>query len=329
MTFGAMPSFYCVLCGVPDATDPGARRLCYSCAHGSDPRQTMTTDALLLVLAGATMHAAWNYLAKLASGGQAFVSLYSAVSFVFAAPVCLWFFVNSPASFSSRVVIAALVSALIHVFYSLALQRGYQLGDLTVVYPIARGTGPLFSIFGALLVLGERPSVVGWVGIATIFCGIVFIAGGRRIFAPAKSFGLANGLRWGVLTGLCIALYTIVDGWSVKTLSAQPIAYYSLGLTLRMFLLAPFALHDVAALKSEWQMHAPHIVAVGVLSPLAYTLVLFAMTLAPLSYVAPMRELSLMIAALLGAGFLKEDDARLRIAGSALMTAGVIVLALA
>jgi drug/metabolite transporter (DMT)-like permease len=194
---------------------------------------------------------------------------------------------------------------------------------------VARGTGPLFSVFGALLILGEKPSLVGWLGIATIFFGIVFVAGGRKVFSRAKTSGVASGLRWGAITGLCIALYTIVDGWAVKTLTAPPVAYYALGLVFRTVLLAPFALRGLPALKTEWRAHAPHIVAVGILSPLAYGLVLTAMTLAPLSYVAPMRELSLMIAALLGAGVLKEDDAKSRIAGSALMAAGVVVIALA
>lgn len=289
----------------------------------------MTPDALVLVLAGALAHAAWNYLAKRASGGRAFVSLYSLVSLVFAGPLCLWFCLGTPEIMSWPLLAITTLSAVIHIFYSLALQRGYQLGDLTVVYPIARGTGPLFAVFGAILVLGERPSLSGWLGIATILLGVVLIAGGHRLITGASRPGVARGLKWGVVTGLFIASYTVVDGWSVKTLSVSPIVFYSISLSLRSALLMPLALQDVQGLREQWQANWRYIVAVGMLSPLAYTLVLYAMTLAPLSYVAPIRELSMMIAALLGAKFLREDDARMRIAGSALMAVGVVILTLA
>ena len=289
----------------------------------------MSLDALILVLAGALAHASWNYLAKLASGGQSFVSLYSLVSFVFAGPLCLWFCLTTPEVMSWRLLAITLLSAAIHILYSLALQRGYQVGDLTVVYPIARGTGPLFSVFGAILVLGERPSLIGWLGISIILFGVLFIAGGRRLFTGTSNPGVARGLKWGVLTGLFIASYTVVDGWSVKTLHVTPIVFYSVSLSLRTLLLMPVALKDVQGLKNQWRSNWRYIVAVGVLSPLAYTLVLYAMTLAPLSYVAPIRELSMMIAALLGAKFLMEDDAKMRIAGSALMAVGVVILTLA
>jgi drug/metabolite transporter (DMT)-like permease len=289
----------------------------------------MSLDALLLVLAGALAHASWNYLAKLASGGQSFVSLYSLVSFVLAGPLCLWFFLTTPEVMSWQLMSIALFSALIHIFYSLALQRGYQVGDLTVVYPIARGTGPLFSVFGAILVLGERPSLIGWFGIGIILLGVLFIAGGRKLLTGTSNPGVARGLKFGVLTGLFIAAYTVVDGWSVKTLHITPIVFYSASLSMRTLLLMPVALSDRAGLKNQWHANWRYIVAVGLLSPLAYTLVLYAMTLAPLSYVAPIRELSMMIAALLGAKLLMEEDAKMRIAGSALMAVGVVVLTLA
>ena len=289
----------------------------------------MNPDALILVLAGAMAHATWNYLAKRASGGHAFVALYSLVSFVLAGPLGLWFCLTAPQTISVPLLGATVASAVIHIFYSLALQRGYQVGDLTVVYPIARGTGPLFSVFGAIVVLGEQPSVSGWIGIAIIFFGIVLIAGGRRLISGKANPGVASGLRWGVVTGLLIASYTVIDGWSVKTLNVSPLLFYSLGLSLRSLLLLPFALRDVPGLRAQWLKNRTAIVAVGLLSPLAYTLVLYAMTRAPLSYVAPIRELSMMAAALLGAKLLREDDARLRLVGSALMAVGVIVLTFA
>lgn len=289
----------------------------------------MNGDALILVLAGAMAHATWNYQAKKAAGGAPFVALYGLVSFALSAPLALYFLSTLPAARDLALLGAALLSAIVHLVYSLTLQRGYQVSDLTVVYPVARGAGPLFSVAGAILLLGERPSLPGWLGIAVIFVGILLIAGGQRLFGHNLSPGAARGLRWGLATGLCIAAYTVIDGWSVKTLHVTPIVFYAFGLSLRSVLIAPFALRKGAALQAQWQRNRARIIAVGLLSPLAYTLVLYAMTRAPLSYVAPIRELSMMIAALLGIRLLREEDARQRLAGSALMAVGVVILALA
>ena len=289
----------------------------------------MAPDALLLVLAGALAHAVWNFLAKRAAGGAPFVALYSLVSFALAGPLCLWFCLTAPASISGPLLVACLASALIHIAYSLALQRGYQVGDLTVVYPVARGSGPLFSVFGAVVILGERLPLLAWLGVGTILLGILLVAGGHRLFSRAGDPGVARGLRWGGITGLFIATYTLVDGWSVKTLGATPIVFYALSLSLRSLLLLPFAWRNAGALRSQWRDNWRLIIGVGLLSPLAYTLVLYAMTRAPLAYVAPIRELSMMIAALLGARLLGEDDARMRLVGSALMALGVVAMTLA
>ena len=288
----------------------------------------MSPDALTLVLAGAFAHALWNYLAKRASGGQSFVWLYGLVSFAFSAPLCLWFVLSAPELMNWQLLTATLVSASLHLAYSLALQRGYQVGDLTVVYPVARGTGALFSVFGAILILSERPSLSGWTGIGMVFFGILLIAGGRRFFSATVNAGSVRGLFWGILTGLLIASFTVIDGWSVKTLLVSPLFFYSLCLSFRTFLLAPLALRDIPDLQQQWRTNWRYIIAVGFLAPTSYTLVLFAMTLAPLSYVAPLRQLSMLIAAWFGAKLLMEEDPLLRITATGMMAIGIVILTL-
>jgi uncharacterized membrane protein len=125
---------------------------------------------------------------------------------------------------------------------------------------------------------------------------------------------------------LFIAAYTVVDGWAIKALGMSPVIFYGLGLLIRTVLLAPAALGKPQALRAQWQTNRRHIIAVGVLSPLAYTLVLYALTRAPLSYVAPVRELSMLIGAFIGARFLQEKSALSRMIGTALMLAGVVML---
>lgn len=286
----------------------------------------MNADALLLVLAGAFLHALWNFFAKKASGGIPFIWLYGLVSLACAVPfgVLAWFQAPQTLGVSAWAAIAA--SAAVHVVYCVVLQKGYQQGDFSVVYPVARGTGPLVAVLGAVLVLGETPGVPGWSGIGAIMLGILLIAGVHRLLRTTEH-RLRKGVMWGVLTGVSIAAYTVIDGWAVKTMGVSPLVYYALGLAVRTALLAPVALRAPHALRDQWRRHRRYILAVGVLSPLAYTLVLFAMTRAPLSFVAPVRELSMLLGTLFGASLLQEKGLVSRMAGTAFMLLGVVMLA--
>lgn len=288
----------------------------------------MNPTAFALVVTGALLHATWNLLAKKASGGAPFVWLYGVVSLVIALPFGLHAWQGGDQGLSLPAWIAIAASAITHLVYSLTLQKGYQASEFSVVYPLARGSGPLFAVCAAIIFLGERPTLLGWVGIASIIVGILLISGlaSGRLFASERA---KKGIFWGGLTGLTIAGYTVVDGWAVKSLGMAPVIYYALGLALRTALLAPKVLRDKPALRDQWQRNAKYIVAVGVLSPLAYTLVLYAMTLAPLVYVAPARELSMLIGVAFGAKLLRESFSVSRLIGTTLMVAGVALLAVA
>lgn len=286
----------------------------------------MNPDALILVVAGAALHALWNLFAKKASGGLPFVWLFGLVSLAVSLPFgwSSWNANTQQLTLQAWAAIAA--SALVHVVYSLVLQKGYRASDFSIVYPLARGTGPLFAVIGAIVVLGEAPSVLGWLGILAILLGILLISGTTRaVFFPAPA--ARAGMLWGTLTGISIAAYTVIDGCAIKALGIAPVLYYFLGLVLRTILLAPQALINLQALRAQWRLNSRYIVAVGILSPLAYTLVLFAMTMAPLSYVAPLRELSMLLGVLLGARLLREAFSPSRVIGTVCMVAGVVMLA--
>jgi len=288
----------------------------------------MNTTAMALVVSGALIHATWNLFAKKASGGAPFVWLYGVVSLIAAFPFGLHAWQQEGQTLDALAWIAIACSAALHLVYSLTLQKGYQAGDFSIVYPTARGTGPMFAVVGAIVFLGETPSLVGWTGILAIIGGILLISD----VAKGLSFSAGRartGMLWGVLTGLSIAAYTVVDGWAVKSLGIAPVLYYVLGLSLRTVLLAPKALGDRRALREQWRRNARYVVVVGLLSPLAYTLILFAMTMAPLSYVAPARELSMLIGVLIGAKVLRESFTPARAVGTGLMLTGVVFLSLA
>nr|WP_316640067.1 DMT family transporter [uncultured Roseateles sp.] len=293
----------------------------------------MSASTLALVLAGALCHALWNIVAKrvagAAAGGLAFVWLFGWVSLAAATPLALWTWHTRPQAFDGWMWLAAIASGLVHVIYSLVLQRGYRAADFAVVYPVARGSGPLLAVLGAVLCLGEAPSLPGWLGVVLVLGGVVLTASATSRPGSGDAQRRRRGVGWGLLTGLCIAGYTVIDGWAVKTLGMAPLLFYTVGLAARTTVLAPWALRRPAELLRQARAHAGAIAVVGLLSPLAYSLVLFALQQAPLSYVAPAREISMLLGTVFGARLLKEALSSRQLLGAALMLAGVAGLALA
>ena len=289
----------------------------------------MSAFALSLVLSGALCHALWNIVAKKAAGGLAFVWLFGQVSVFAALPVALWIWHTQPQTFDTSMWLAAIGSGVIHIVYSLVLQKGYQVSDFSVVYPIARGSGPLITVVVATTLLGELPSLTGVLSVGAILAGLFVSADGGRIFGRGNSTKRQLGVLWGLLTGVCIASYTVLDGWAIKSLGMSPVLFYVVGLIVRSALLAPFALRRPEELRTQWRTHRSAILTVGLLSPTAYALVLYALQIAPLSYVAPVREISMLIGTLLGARLLKEAVRPTQIVGAGIMLAGVAGLAFA
>jgi drug/metabolite transporter (DMT)-like permease len=288
----------------------------------------MDSIALALVIAGALAHASWNLLAKRASGGPPFVWLYGMVSLLATAPFAVWLWPVGTQGLDGLTWGVIVLSAVTHLAHSLALQKGYQAGDFSVVYPLARGTGPLFAVLAATVLLHELPTPLGWVGIAAIVVGI-FLISDLTSGLSGRSDRVRAGVRWGFVNGACIAAYTLVDAWAIRHLGLAAVVYYVLGLGFRMAFLAPMALSQGAALRRQWRLHARHVVAVGVLAPVAYNLFLLAMARAPLVYIAPARELSMLVAVALGTRLLDEPFAPRRMLGTGLMLAGVVLLAVA
>ncbi|WP_319238868.1 DMT family transporter [uncultured Propionivibrio sp.] len=286
----------------------------------------MSLSALALVLFGALCHATWNIVAKKSGGGLPFVWLFGMVSVIAAIPVATWAWQTHPQQFDTLMWAAALGSGLIHVLYSLILQQGYRVADFAVVYPVARGSGPMLTVMLSVVLLGERPSLLGAASIGAILAGVFISAGGTGLFSGNLSSRRHLGVWWGLLTGLFIAAYTLLDGWAIRSLGMAPILFYAVGLAFRSFLLAPFALRQPARLAEQWALHRRAILIVGILSPLAYLLVLFALQLAPLSYVAPVREISMLLGTFVGARRLQEALKPSQYVGAIVMLLGVLGL---
>jgi drug/metabolite transporter (DMT)-like permease len=291
----------------------------------------MSAASLALVVLAAALHAAWNLLAKRAAHvGAPFVFAYTLLSAVLYAPWVAWILWHEGMAWSWAIAACLLLTGGLHLAYSLCLQKGYRAADLSVVYPVARGSGPALSSLGALLLLSEVPTAQGLGGLALVVGGIGLIAAGApRKAAAASHAGVAAGVRWGLATGALIASYTVVDAWGVKVLAIAPVLLDWFANAARVGMIAPWIVRDrqwVGAMRGHWKLAA----AVGALSPLSYILVLSAYRAgAPVTLVAPARELSMMMAAVLGVLVLREPAGPARIAGCVLLTAGVILLGLA
>ncbi|WP_409496276.1 EamA family transporter [Amycolatopsis sp. cmx-11-12] len=292
----------------------------------------MNATALSLVIIAAVIHAGWNLAAKrLRRGGARFVWAYSCLSAVLLFPVMAVSLAVEPQRPQWTWLLAATVTAMLHVIYGVVLQRGYAVGDLSVVYPLARGTGPLISVLAAVVLLGERPGPLSLAGAFLVIAGVLVIGTGR---APAHAdaadrVARRKGVAYGLLTGLTIAAYTLWDAHSVTGLGVPPIVYLGTSAIVQILLMAPYALKDREEVSWLWREHKREVLIVGLLSPVAYLLVLYALQIAPVSLVAPARELSIVLGGLAAWLVLGESNAVRRLVGSAVVLAGITAIAMA
>ena len=297
----------------------------------------MSLVAFVLVFSAAVAHAGWNVLAHgVSRAGYPFLwwgAVASTLVWIGAVPFTGGIGTGDVGGF----VLGVLVSSVLHVAYMVVLQHGYRVGNLSTVYATARGTGPFLSVIIAMLLFGERPTPLALVGVVVVIVGIVAIGFVDRVgSADSAAAGLTPGaprrrmdpgLLFGLLTGVSIAVYTIWDAFVVRTHGLAPVAFM-VGTAAMQIPFYSFAVRGrwaaVAALgRLEWR----RILAFGILSPLSYILVLQAITIAPVALVAPLREVSVVLVSLFGAFVLREGRPGWRVGASAVVVAGIALLA--
>jgi drug/metabolite transporter (DMT)-like permease len=291
----------------------------------------MPLDAISLVLVAALLHAAWNIAAKKAGADHRFTLMTALMVSVLWAPVGVWVACEEMPRWGLVQWALVLASTLTHSLYVNVLYKGYRESDLTIVYPVARGTGPLLASAAAVLLLGEQLGWAGALGLAGVTLGVFFLAGGpamrSRFHEREQRKRVLAGIGWGALTGAFIASYTVIDGYAVKVLAMSPLVLDYLGNLLRIPFILPRVLRDppgswMGAWRTQWR----YALLLALISPLAYVLVLYAMQMAPLSHVAPAREVSMLFAALLGGHLLGERDRGVRLLGAGFIALGVVCL---
>jgi drug/metabolite transporter (DMT)-like permease len=281
-----------------------------------------------LILSAACIHASWNLLAKRAGGGAAFVWAAAVAGSLIWLPITLLRGEFAQVEWTPIVLLFLFGSGVLQTLYFLTLQHGYKVGDLSVVYPLARGTGPLFSTLGAIFLLGERPTTLGLLGAGLIVGGVLVIARTSAAGSSAPDMGQRQAVAFGVLTGLFIASYTLWDKVAVSQLHLPPVLYDTVSVTVRAVLLLPVGLRLWPEVVGLWREHKGAIVGVGFFSELGYILVLTAMQTTPVIYTAPLREVSILIATMMGALLLHEGRLRQRLPAAFTILLGVITLAL-
>ena len=236
-------------------------------------------------------------------------------------PVVLYFWEDY--SWGVPVYLCLFGTAILHLAYFILLQKGYEAGDFSLVYPLARGLGPFLTTVFAILFFGERP---GWPAL----CGVVLVVAG--VFFLARNGAVKDrneAILYGIATGVVVAAYTLWDKYAVSEVGVDPLLVGYFSFLGYMVLPLPYALRRWRLLREKWHHHRWEVLGVAALAPLSYLLVLFAMTFTPVSLVAPVREVSILFGALMGGRFLQEGGAFSRLPAAAAIVIGVVALALA
>jgi drug/metabolite transporter (DMT)-like permease len=281
----------------------------------------MSATALALILVAAAAHATWNLLSKQASaaGGASFVWLMSAVATAVYAPVVTLSLLLSPPRLTPLDWVFMVGTGLLQAGYFLFLQAGYRLGDLSLVYPVGRGSGALLAALAGITLLGERPGPAGMAGIALIVTGVL-VLGAPGPAAPARAIVFA------LVTGVFIASYTLWDKYAVGALHVPALVQGYASLPVIALILTPLALGNRRRTARVWTDYRRQVAGAAVLAPLAYILVLAALSFTAVSAVAPAREVSVLAGVVLGRRILGEEGLARRLAAAAAIAAGIICL---
>ena len=376
----------------------------------------MSVTAIALILVAAIAHASWNLFSKQAAavGTTSFIWLVSLAATVSYAPAAAVVLIVQRPHLTALNWAFMIGTGVLQAGYFLFLQNGYRVGDLSLVYPIGRGTGALLAALAGIVLLGERPGPAGLAGIVLLVAGVIVLglpararlapassalvpapaaasaavtaasrppaaahagsaaparsatgrtapappaaatpaphaaatpappAAGRATLAPpaAARPALAAGrltaprrtaamaIMFAGLTGLFIASYTLWDKHAVTTLHTPPLLQGYAAFPIMSLVFAPLALRDRPRLTRVWRSYRPQVLGAAILTPLAYILVLIALSFTAVSAVAPAREVSVLFGVLLGRRLLGEGSLARRLTGAAAIVAGIIAIAL-
>lgn len=283
----------------------------------------MPISALVLLFLSASMHALWNFLLK--SAEEKFVAMgWQTILSGALALIVIIFYSGLP---PREMWLFAVISMLLEAIYFILLCIAYSDHDFSLIYPIARGAAPALLVVWTAIFLHEQLTAGGYIGLAMITTGMMVIGATALLQSKGEKIHL-KGILTALTVALVISLYTFVDGKAVKSGPALPYGLF-------MFVMIPLVTtpyiayqYGLDAFPRVWKKNWNYLLIGGGLGVVAYMLALFAYTFAPLSYSGAIREVSAVIGAFLGWRFLKEQMGGVRVVGSVIVFAGVMVIAI-
>lgn len=285
----------------------------------------METSLFALVLSAACCHAGWNYVARTVTGN--FVVFWLGICFASIAitPVAIGIALLRPVFSGTHTAVIAAIAAtsILHAIYFIALAKAYKRGEISVVYPIARGSGIGLTAIAAWILLNEQPGLIGGTGILLVIMGI-FAMG---LPAWRKHRGPHN-IAPAIAVGITIPVYSVVDDFGVTVV--HPVIYVWSMYVFSALLLAPIIARRYKGIVMDTaRSYRTQIVIIGLGGMLTYLAILFAYQLGPVSYIAAARESSVVIAAALGFLLLREHLGFVKVLAILAITAGLLCIRIA
>lgn len=277
--------------------------------------------AIFLVVMSGLLHAVWNLFAKQSRNKVVFLWSFQWVAVFAFLPWAVIAMEHHNIPTEGWLFLA--ITAALHGGYVMLLSRTYTAGDLSQVYSLMRGVSPLFVPILGVSILGERLTTLGWLGVAGVVAGI-WILGNWQFGGYSAGQTLApHAVGLALAVGLSITAYTAFDKVTLQYIPAVTLNDASnLG---NLMALSWWAIRS-RAVRVEWRINWRTIILGGLISPGGYLLFLFALRMAPVAQLAPMREIGTVFGTILGIVVLKETQGRRRITAAGLITAGVMLL---
>lgn len=291
----------------------------------------MNLLVIFLVLLSALIHALRNFYTKKANDKIVFIWLYELVGTVIFLPVFVYYLLQNGTGSFFGIAIGA-VSGLLHALYWIFHGKAYETGDLSHVYPIMRSAPALVLLF-AVIFLNEQVSLIGVIGILVVAMGVYTINIKKISFSgliePLKHIFKEKGTQFAFLTLISVAVYSIVDKIGVGFV--HPILFTYFYTFFGFFFFTPYILYisKKSAILKEWAVNKKSVLINGFFATFGYMLILIALTLEKVSYVTGLRQVSVVIAVLLGGHILKEKHKLIRSGASFLIFIGAFLISIA
>jgi len=279
----------------------------------------MNTAAFSLVVFSAIMHASWNFFTKRAAANKiATLWLGWLIAGLCTLPFAIY--ITDFSNFSLVWLPYIILTGVVHALYLWLLGHSYSIGEMSLIYPMARGFGIMLTVCIVLSTGLDSVSTQGLIGIMLLASGIILVAI-KRVHDLEKRAAMKAAL----MVGCCVSGYSIIDKMSIEHI--PPIFYISIMFVVSTLMLIPVMVRKLRAQTiAVWHRHKLYSAAIGFVSMLTYLLILFALQTSPTSYVVALREISIVLGSILGMWILKEESNKRKLLGIIVILIGAVII---